>query len=157
VLATVEIGVFDASPLIALAQIGRLAPLPQLYDEVVVPPTILMETSRSVGQPDWFVVRAPVLPHDVQSQEASLGPGESEVIALALQFAAEVVLDDRPARRLALRLDLPIVGVVGLLQRAKRRGLIEAVRPELVALRSHEFFLDDRGQQQALIDAGENP
>ena len=153
---SVEVGVFDASPLIALAQIGRLDFLPQPFDEVVVPPAVLMETSRLIGRPDWFLVWAPILPLDVQIHEASLGPGESEVIALALQLAAEVVLDDRPARRLALRLDLPVLGVVGLLQRAKRRGLIEAVRPELIALRSHEFLLDARLLQQAIIDAGQS-
>jgi predicted nucleic acid-binding protein len=82
--------------------------------------------------------------------------GETEAIAVALELDAEVVLDDRPARRLALRLGLPVVGVVGHILRAKRHGLVEAIRPDLEALRNHGFFLGDRLLEPALSDANEN-
>jgi predicted nucleic acid-binding protein len=96
-------------------------------------------------------------PLDKQILEASLGPGETEAIAIALHLGpCEVVLDDRPGRRLAERLGLSVVGTVGLLLRAKRHGLIEAARPELQALLSTGFFLDPRLVEQALSDVGES-
>jgi predicted nucleic acid-binding protein len=149
-------GIFDASPLIALADINRLDLVPQLFETAFIPRAVLIEISRTVGQPSWLIVRSPAPPLDVRVLEAALGAGETEAIALTIQLgAAEVVLDDYPARRLALRLDLLVVGTVGLLLRAKRHGLIKQARAELLALRSSGFFLDSRLIEQALADVGE--
>ena len=51
---------------------------------------------------------------------ASLGPGESEAISLALEAHADLlIVDDRPARRLAQALGTPIIGTLGVLFAAK--------------------------------------
>jgi uncharacterized protein len=155
-MVTRRIAVFDASSLIALTQIDRLWLLPRLFETVVIPPAVALETARTVGNPYWFVSHAPLSPVDIRVLEASLDAGETEAIAVALELDAEVVLDDRPARRLALRLGLPVVGVVGVILRAKRHGLVESVRADLEALRNHGFFLGDRLLEQALSDAIEN-
>jgi predicted nucleic acid-binding protein len=151
-----RIAVFDASSLIALTQIDRLWLLPRLFDTVLVPPAVAQETASTVGNPNWFVPHTPLSPIDVRLLEASLDPGETEAIAVALDLNAEVVLDDLSARRLALELGLPVVGVVGIILRAKRHGLVASVRPDLEALRRHAFFLSDQLLQQALSDADEN-
>jgi predicted nucleic acid-binding protein len=68
-----------------------------------------------------------------------------------------VILDDRPARLLALRLGLPVVGTVGILVRAKRTGLIPAVRPLLTRLLDVGFRLSPTIRDRVLTDAGEGP
>jgi predicted nucleic acid-binding protein len=91
-----------------------------------------------------------------QILSVSLGAGESEAIILALELRAQlVILDDRPARRLAQALQVPVVGTVGILVAAKRRGLLPAVRPSLDALLQHDFRISQRLYEQVLADAGE--
>ncbi|MFN8590038.1 MAG: DUF3368 domain-containing protein [Thermomicrobiales bacterium] len=151
------VGVVDASPLIALAEIAQLELLPRLFASVIVPPAVIAETTTSVGQPAWFVIVPPVPPLDHRVRVASLGAGETETIGLGLQLGdVEVVLDDRPARRLAIRMGLAVVGTLGLLLRAKWHGILDAVRPHLLALRSSEFYPDSRIIEQALADVGES-
>ncbi|WP_147431074.1 hypothetical protein [Thiocapsa rosea] len=72
----------------------------------------------------WLVVEA----HGTESVPLtpSLGLGESDSIRLALEDPenALLIMDDRLARRYALRKGLNIVGSVRLLDMAERRGLI---------------------------------
>lgn len=54
----------------------------------------------------------------------SLGDGEREALALALEIQADrILLDDRIARRAADELKLVVTGTVGVLLGAKRHGL----------------------------------
>jgi predicted nucleic acid-binding protein len=62
--------------------------------------------------------------------QAALDLGEAAVIELALDRRIEwVCIDDWKGRRTALALGLQVTGTLGLLGRAKRDGLIPAVRP----------------------------
>ncbi len=83
--------------------------------------------------------------------------GEAEAIALALEMKAEYLLiDEREGRTLARQLGLRITGVLGVLLRAKRRGQIEAIKPEIEALRSHaRFFIAPALESAILAEAGE--
>ena len=57
-----------------------------------------------------------------------LGDGEKEVLALGLETQdALLLLDDRDARRYARTLELEISGTLGLLLRAKERGVLDDV------------------------------
>ena len=63
-------------------------------------------------------------------------------LALALEIdARRVLLDDGPARRLAIRLGLPVMGTGGVLIVAKQRGILSAVRPVLDELLATGFRL----------------
>jgi hypothetical protein len=53
----------------------------------------------------------------------SLGDGEREALALAVEIQAErILLDDRPARRVAQELQLLVTGTAGILLAAKRHS-----------------------------------
>ena len=57
------------------------------------------------------------------------------MIILAQEVDASlVVIDERMARRYARRLGLPLTGTLGVLLRAKHRGLIPAVMPLVARL-----------------------
>jgi hypothetical protein len=87
---------------------------------------------------------------------ATLGLGEQAAIALASELdAAWVILDDLPARRLAARQGLRIIGTVGILVAAKRAGLLESIQPLLDDLDAAEFRLSSRVRRVVLREAGE--
>ena len=164
-IATDRSGVIDrpvvsnSSPLIGLAQIGRLDLLRQLYVTVIVPPAVVREATPSIPvRPTWLVAQPLARPLDPRVLRASLDPGEREAISLALERNAEwLVLDDRPARRVAEALGLPVIGAVGVLVQAKRRGLLPLVRPSLDALLATGFYAGPNLYRRVLVDAGEWP
>ena len=71
-----------------------------------------------------------------------LGPGEGEVLALALELAgATVILDDGLARRVAAMLGIRLRGTLGLLLDAKKIGFIQSVAPLVDQLQALGFRL----------------
>ena len=147
--------VSNSSPLIALEQIGNLNLLQKLFATVLIPPAVTRETT-SVVLPSWITEGPLTQPIGPQILHASLGPGESEAISLALEVRARwVILDDRPARRLAAALNLPVIGTLGVLLASKRRGFLLAVRPCIDALVNHGFRVAPDLYERVLSDAGE--
>jgi len=64
---------------------------------------------------------------------AHLDRGEAEVIALAQERQADLVLlDEKEAREFAERLGLRVLGTLGLLVWAKREGLVAVVGSSLM-------------------------
>jgi uncharacterized protein len=89
----------NASPLIALEQIGHLDLLKGLFSAVLIPPAVAREIAPTVTLPAWVSARALTQPIGPRILRTTLGPGESEVISLALEIGTQwVILDERPAR-----------------------------------------------------------
>ena len=155
--------VSDASPIIALAAIGRLDLLPDLYGEVVVPIAVHEEiTARPdgaalvAGRP-WLSARAARDRDLVSRLEIELDRGEPEAIALAVELPADLlVIDDRRGRTVAAQRGVPLIGVVGVLIEARTRGLLDSVRPVLDDLAARAgFWLGNDVRRQALKAVGE--
>jgi len=150
--------VANSSPLIALGQIGHLQLLDGLFSTVVIPPAVAAEARPGLSLPPWVAERALAQPIGPQILRASLGRGESEAISLAIEADARwVILDDRPARRLAQALGLPVIGTLGILLASKRKGLLPAVQPCLESLTDHGFRISPDLYDHILADAGEGP
>lgn len=150
---TKSVAVSDSSPLIILWQIDRLELLKHVFDHVVVPAAVSREVAPSLRDlPSWVHER----PAPPPLQGMDLGAGEQEAIALALAVSADfLVLDDLPARRLATRLGLQVTGSAGLLVRARRQGLIDAVRPDLDAMIASGLYVSRRVYLEVLATVGE--
>lgn len=104
---------------------------------------------------DWVTVRRPIS-EVALTLVTHLGPGETEVLMLALEMReAVVVLDDALARQTADTLDLHFTGTLGLLLDAKRVGLIAEVRPWLDQLNALQFRLAPHTYEAVLRLAGE--
>lgn len=96
-------------------------------------------------------VSAPALP-----LAADLGPGESAVLALALETpGSSVILDDALGRRAAELLGIPFTGTLGLLLSAKEKNLIPAVAPILDRLSELRFRVATSTRSAVLQLAGE--
>lgn len=149
--------VSNSSPLIALTAIGQLDLLPALFEAVLIPPAVAVEIAASIPTlPGWLRVQdlKQALPSAVV--RPSLGDGERETLALALEIQADLsILDDLPARRVARTLGLDITGTAGVLLAAKRRGLIPHVRPHLENLVNNAFFIGPELFEELLELAGE--
>ena len=80
----------------------------------------------------------------------------SGAIALAVELdASAIVIDDRPARRLAEGAGLNVIGSLGLLLEAKRAGHIRTIRAELDRLLGTSFFLSEKLYDELLRMTGE--
>ena len=149
--------VSNSSPLIALARIQRLDLVPTILQFALIPPAVAREIAPSIPiLPNWLEVRAPTRPSSVLTSRGRLGDGEWEAIALAVELGAGAILiDDRPARRLAEAAGLNVIGTLGVLLEAKRAGHIKTVRAELDKLLETSFFLSQQLYDQLLRMADE--
>lgn len=140
--------ILNNTPLVCLWLLGQFELLRQLYAEVIVPEAVWAEflavetipRQQSLQQASWIVSA-----HLDNPQAAlvftGLDRGESEVLALAIERQARlVVIDERKARSYAQRLQLPVTGTLGLLLAAKQKGLIPAVRPLVDSLQSAGLY-----------------
>lgn len=158
--------VSNTSPISNLAIIGRLDLLAQMYGYVIIPQEVWHEivvkgahlpSAQQVANAPWIQVRAVANQALVQSLRQDLDAGEAAAIALALEMGADLLLiDERIGRESAQHFGLTYLGLIGLLQRARQRRLIPAVRPVVDALRLQAgFWISDALYQRVLRDAGE--
>jgi predicted nucleic acid-binding protein len=155
--------VANAGPLIALARIERLALLPTLYREVVVPPVVYQEITGEIDLPGaeelaqagWLRAMAARDQLAVQRLLFWLDRGESEAIVLAQEMGATLLIDERRGRAIAATLSLQITGTVGILLAAKELGQVQVVTPLLDALLAAGVRLSPRLYDEAQRQAGE--
>jgi predicted nucleic acid-binding protein len=159
----------DSSSLIHLGGIGRLGLLRELYGKLIIPKAVWREVveegkgragvvevqeARLAG---WIEVRPASQESLLKSLKQELDDGEAEVICLAVELKASLVLlDETEARRVAGLYELKKTGAVGVLIRARLDGKLEALRPELDRLRNEAgFWLEEKLYRQALAAVGE--
>ncbi|MFM8887603.1 MAG: DUF3368 domain-containing protein [Chthoniobacterales bacterium] len=126
--------VVDSSPLIALARIGRLELLRELFGEIVVPSAVWSELvvadldkagAREVIASGWIRRQDVGDRSSVDNLRRDLGAGEAEAIVLARELPADLlVMDEELGRRTARGLGVRVVGLVGVLVEARKRGLL---------------------------------
>lgn len=156
--------VVNASPLIFLSKAGATSLLLQAAARIVVPDPVAHEinrrgasdlTARALTTTPWLLpVAVDAIPPLIQSWD--LGPGESAVLAYAHAHAGIVaIIDDGAGRRCAETLGVPVIGTLGLVMIAKKRGVIPAARPIITLLKQHGMYLSDSKIDQALSLIGE--
>ncbi|HMQ52734.1 MAG TPA: DUF3368 domain-containing protein [Anaerolineae bacterium] len=158
--------VSNTSPLTNLAAIGQFELLQRLFSEIYIPTIVESELlaggntwpgAIEVKNATWIQMKSVGNQPLVDALRLDLDRGESEAIALALELKADLVLlDEQAGRYAAQHFSLKVMGVVGLLIRAKKLGYIAEVQPLLKALRQQAgFYLSDAVYQHALELADE--
>ena len=153
----------DTSVLHSLSVTRQFACLPKLFDQVFIPPAVWREVSHhpeltvysftaAAVAAGWLKVESPHDQQAVRSLCASLGAGESEAIVLARELQPSLLLmDDLDGGTTAQKLNLPVTGAIGVLVRARKRGLIPQLKPLLDELiGTHRFRLGKELYIQAL-------
>jgi predicted nucleic acid-binding protein len=123
--------VCDTSPINYLLLTGCVTVLEELYGRIIMPGSVFAELQEPgapqavkvwmANLPDWVEVRSatkvPALPLD---------PGEQEAIALAEELRADfLLLDERKGREIAVNRRLPVIGTLGVIERAGTLGLLD--------------------------------
>ncbi len=132
--------VSDASPIIALSSVDHLDLMRLLFDSVIIPVSVHDEVTASVMKitvelPPFFRIVTVASDLSVRFLKLNLHAGESEAIALALERNIQgIILDDKQAREIAAELGLKVIGTLGLLILAKRKGYLSEVRPVITQI-----------------------
>ena len=158
-----DILVVNASPLIALAEIGYERLLSALAKSVLVPTAVEAEIlagpqgdpARRLLEHGWAqTVEPTIVP--AQVIEWGLGSGESAVLAVALETpGSTAVLDDAAARTAARSLGVPVIGTLGLIVRAKQHQQLSSAATVIAQLKSAGLYLDDQLVRVVLQQIGE--
>ncbi|MBI4931876.1 MAG: DUF3368 domain-containing protein [Bacteroidetes bacterium] len=144
----------DTSCFIVLASIGELDLLRKTYGQILT----TLEVASEFGQPlpDWIEIKSPVDKSRQQNLEIQLDKGEASAIALAIETpGSTLILDDYKARSIAEKLGLEITGTIGVIVKAKLKGIIPSIKPILSKIRNTNFRLAVEIEKLALKEAGE--
>ena len=158
--------VSDTSPINALQRIGQLDLLPVIFGRVVIPPSVRTELQNAVkhgldlnviDQAEWLEVHPISNQTKIVEFQEKLELGESEAIALSLELHADFLLiDEKEGRAIASQEGIQVIGVLGILIRAKKIGLIDAIAPLLELLVNHVgFWIAENTRERILRMAGE--
>jgi len=141
--------VVNSTPLISLHDIGMLDILNKMYNKVYIPHGVYEEISvHGDIQKDTLLSYPNFLIQHIVNESAkryfktALHKGEVEVMILADEINADVcIIDDRLAREYAKYLGLKITGTLGLIVKAKERGLVKSVTPLMDAMIENEIYI----------------
>lgn len=144
--------VSNTSPLLNLAIIDHLDILRQQFGKVVVPEAahreLRLDTNwkgavvlRQAFGEGWLEMRPVHNAAFVTALRGELDRGEAEALVLATEMDVGcVLLDEREARRVARRLEIPVTGVLGILSRARLQGTISSLSDVISRLREEAGF-----------------
>lgn len=154
----------NTSPLQYLHQIDHLNLLKSLAGRITVPTAVANEIAIGIEwgidlpdlrKLDWLDFRTPLCSTAVPLVR-DLGPGETEVIMLAMEaIGCVVILDDALARKTAELLGIKLTGTLGLLLDAKQAGLIDDLTSVISQLQALNFRLAPHTREAVLRLAGE--
>jgi predicted nucleic acid-binding protein len=156
--------VVDSTPIIARAGRGQLGLQQGVDGEVLVPPAVWTELTRGQRRPGGRedLAAAPWIQSarlaDPRQPElfSDLDRGEAEVLALARQTKARlVIIDDRLGRRHATRLGLKLTGTFGVLLAAKQKGLLSEITSLVDLLAENRLYASPALLALVLAKAGE--
>ena len=162
--------VSNTSPLSALSIIGRLGLLREQFGTIRIPEAVWIELSRldhvsgkqalaQARAEGWLEVHKISSHPMVGVLAVTLDAGESEAIAMSLEWPADLlIMDESSGRAMARNLKVKLTGTLGLLLQAKRSGQIPSLKFEMDRLvQDAGFFVSDRVRNTFLAEAGESP
>ena len=155
--------VSNTTPLISLLKLSRLDILKDLYAEISIPFAVFQEIEagknkgyyQDFSKIDWIKIIK------IQDKQAlkyflDLDAGESEAIVLATELRADlIIIDEKLGRFHARHADLKVTGTIGILIKAKNKGIIKDLKPLLYELTKKNVWISDKLIDDILKQAGE--
>jgi uncharacterized protein len=152
----------DTSSISNLFQIGLIDILHAIFGELLITPAVrrelfmIPEQESNIEGIDWIKVKSPQNQKLVVELQKELDLGEAESIVLALESKADYLLiDEYKGRKIANENGIKIVGILGVLIKAKYMGLIPSVKSKIDDLIDVGFRLDKNLITNVLISLGE--
>ena len=160
--------VSNTSPLSALSIIGRLGLLRMQFGTIRIPKAVWTELSRlehasakqaleQAHAEGWIEIHETANRPMVGILGVTLDEGESEAIAMSLEWPADLlIMDESYGRAMSRNLKIRITGTLAVLLKAKRDGEISSLKFEMDRLvQDAGFFVSDRVRNTFLTGAGE--
>ena len=136
----------DAGPIFSLATIDRLDILLEIFDEVYIPRAVWLELTLD-KETIYYQIIVDFLKDKVREIQSFndlsfiMDFGESESVVLYRELQADFLLiDDRKARQIAESLGARCVGTIGVLLKAKEKGIIQKLKPLFEQLLSDKRY-----------------
>ncbi len=133
-----EIILADTSCLIVLQNIQELSLLQKLFGEIFITEEVKKEFGLDL--PEWIKVRE--IQNKIQQNALNLilDGSEASMIALALETDDSfLIIDEKKGRRIAQELGLKVIGTLGVILRAKEKGLLNSIGELLEKLENADF------------------
>lgn len=156
--------VINTSPWIALSICGQTSLVEKLYSNVYIPQKVKEEILtggksgvgvKELNTSSWLIIEN-VLDHSKVELLYELDQGEAEVIVLAREKKIKnVLLDEKIARQQAKILGLNVIGTLGLLLKAKNKGLLHSIKPLINKILDNGIWINDEIVHGILKEAGE--
>ena len=156
--------ILNASPIILLGKADLLKTISPLAKSWIIPKGVVREVEKKRSIEPYvsdLSYKSTVLKKSSSTTHPliaawDLGQGESEVLTLALEKdGACVVLDDLQARKCAALFDIPLIGSIGLILLAKRKGLIDFAKPKIEILKAAGLHIDNTMLDRIYMRIGE--
>ena len=156
--------IVNSTPIIALAKAGKLDILKAMYGQVIIPEAVFNEVTAKddsvktllIENSAWIKVERIKNSAEKLMFRARLHDGEVEVMILARELAADlVVIDDYAARKTAEYIGLKLTGTVGILIKAKQNGYIDSVMPIVQVMEQNGIYYSEQLKEQIRKLAGE--
>ncbi len=156
--------IVNSTPLIVLCGIGCFDILRSLYQEIIIPNAVYQEVTakedsacmqiKTAGS--WIRIKHIQDHTEKKMYKAKLHAGEVEVMILAQEQKADlVIIDDNAAKKTAKYLGLTVTGTLGVLLKAKNRGIVQEVAPLMAEMKHNGFYIDSVLEGFVLEQAGE--
>ncbi len=147
----------DASPLIGLSSIGKFDILNTLWDDnIFIPEAVFNEVviagKDKIGFQEvkevchsWIQVVKVQNKAEVKALQTILDMGEAEVITLAQELGADLLLlDNREPRRFAISLELNVLGTVGIIKLAWKKKILSDPIKHINELKLNGFWISSQ-------------
>lgn len=157
--------IINSSPLIALGCINKVDILTKLFSEVLIPQEVYNETVingknteilNAIRACKKFKVLSATNIVLLEFLNDHLDKGESEDIVLAKEIGiTTVIIDEVKGRKIAKLHGLDVIGSLGILLIAKKRGLISGIREYIDQMEDYGIRIGNDLKQQVLQMVGE--
>jgi predicted nucleic acid-binding protein len=155
----------DTSPVSNLIAIGRLEILKTVFGEIIIPEAVYNEILKiknfntdvsSFENATWIRKEEIQDFNTFQLLRNQLDEGEAQAITLAKELKSEFLLiDEKQGRAIARAMGIKIIGLAGVLVKAKRENHIQLVKPILDELIDAKFWIDKKLYDEILRSVNE--
>ena len=153
----------NTTPILSLLKIDKLDILKELYGQVIIPNAVYQEIEdgkhkeyyKDLTKIDWLIIQK-ITDENSRDYFVDLDDGEAEVLILAKELNADlVILDEILGRRYAKVLEYKLTGTLGVLLKAKEKGIIKSLKVLLFELTKKGTWLNPKLIKEVLRIANE--
>ncbi len=153
----------NTTPIITLLTISKIELLRDIYGKIIIPEGVYEEIEegknknfyRDLSKIDWIEIK-PIADKKPLKYISDLDKGEAEVIVLANEIKADlVIIDEKAGREYAEHFGLKLTGTIGILLKGKQLGLINKIQPLLMTMKENGIWLNPKFINQVIKIANE--